>query len=258
MSESFGMMSDAYFVSRNEIITWVNELLDTSVKKIEELGSAALHCQILDAVYGPGVVPVKKVKFDAKLEHERTKNWKVVQAVFKKQGVQKVLPIDRLNKSRYQDNLEFAQWMYQFWKNNGGNTEYDGAGRRQYAGAKPLPRSNPTQSRPSQRASATSSSSKAAVARSRPSASTAGSSGASAAQKAKLQQMKQEMDELTGVAKDLEKERDFYFNKILQVETILKESGEENQELDFVKAVYEVLYAQDDDLPAEGEQEEEQ
>lgn len=38
----------------------------------------------------PGCVPLKKVKFSAKLEHEYIHNFKILQAGFKKMGVDKV------------------------------------------------------------------------------------------------------------------------------------------------------------------------
>lgn len=38
----------------------------------------------------PGCVPLKKVKFQAKLEHEFIHNFKILQAGFKKMGVDKV------------------------------------------------------------------------------------------------------------------------------------------------------------------------
>lgn len=38
----------------------------------------------------PGCVPLKKVKFSAKLEHEYIHNFKILQAAFKRMGVDKV------------------------------------------------------------------------------------------------------------------------------------------------------------------------
>lgn len=38
----------------------------------------------------PGCVPLKKVKFAAKLEHEYIQNFKILQAGFKRMGVDKV------------------------------------------------------------------------------------------------------------------------------------------------------------------------
>ena len=47
-----------------------------------------------------------------------------------KLGVKKVIPIDRLIKAKYQDNLEFLQWMYAFFQNNYNGDEYDAEKRR--------------------------------------------------------------------------------------------------------------------------------
>ena len=38
----------------------------------------------------PDCIPMKKVKFDAKLEHEFIQNWKILQNGFKKCGIDKV------------------------------------------------------------------------------------------------------------------------------------------------------------------------
>merc|ERR1719470_829972 len=53
-------------------------------------------------------IPIKKVKFQAKLEHEYIQNWKLLQASFKKVGVDKAVPVEKLIKGRFQDNFEFV------------------------------------------------------------------------------------------------------------------------------------------------------
>merc|ERR1719153_413641 len=50
----------------------------------------------------PGCVQVKKVKFNTKLEHEYLNNFKILQASFKKMGVDKMVNVDRLVKGRFQ------------------------------------------------------------------------------------------------------------------------------------------------------------
>ena len=54
---------------------------------IPYLGAA--YCQFMDLLF-PGCVSLKKVKFQAKLEHEYIHNWKVLQASFKRVNVDKV------------------------------------------------------------------------------------------------------------------------------------------------------------------------
>ena len=39
-------------LSRNELVVWVNELLQLNYTKIEQLGSGAAYCQIFDSVHG--------------------------------------------------------------------------------------------------------------------------------------------------------------------------------------------------------------
>lgn len=53
------------------------------------LGPGAVYCQFMDMLF-PNSVPLKKVKFGAKLEHEYIHNFKLLQVAFKKMGVDKV------------------------------------------------------------------------------------------------------------------------------------------------------------------------
>merc|ERR1719499_178997 len=78
----------------------------------------------------PGCVQLKKVKFMTKLEHEYIQNFKVLQASFKKMGVDKIVPVDKLIKGRFQDNFEFIQWFKKFFDANYQGGEYDAMGAR--------------------------------------------------------------------------------------------------------------------------------
>merc|ERR550519_147429 len=78
----------------------------------------------------PGSLPLKRVKFSTNLEHEYIQNFKLLQAAFKKLGVDKVAPVDRLVKGRFQDNFEFIQWFKKFFDVNYDGSEYDALGMR--------------------------------------------------------------------------------------------------------------------------------
>lgn len=51
--------------------------------------SGAAYCQFMDMLF-PGCISLKKVKFQAKLEHEYIHNFKLLQASFKRMNVDKV------------------------------------------------------------------------------------------------------------------------------------------------------------------------
>lgn len=75
--ESFGIMSEAYRVSRREILDWINTNLKLELHKIEQLGTGAVLCQLLSAYY-PGMVKIKHVNWNARSEHEFVANFKIL------------------------------------------------------------------------------------------------------------------------------------------------------------------------------------
>lgn len=123
-ASSVGMMEGAFFVSRTELIQWVNGLLQVSLSKVEQCASGSVYCQIVDSCH-PGTVKMSKLNWMAKAEHEYVPNYKILQAAFDKNNIEKHIDVDKLIRAKYQDNLEFLQWMKCYW-------EREGLGRRDY------------------------------------------------------------------------------------------------------------------------------
>ncbi|XP_029452145.1 microtubule-associated protein RP/EB family member 3 isoform X1 [Rhinatrema bivittatum] len=111
-------------LSRHDMLAWVNDSLQLNYSKIEQLCSGAAYCQFMDMLF-PGCIHLKKVKFQAKLEHEYIHNFKVLQAAFKKMNVDKIIPVEKLVKGKFQDNFEFVQWFKKFFDANYDGKEYD-------------------------------------------------------------------------------------------------------------------------------------
>ncbi|GMM36489.1 microtubule-binding protein [Saccharomycopsis crataegensis] len=120
--------------SRSELLHWLNNFLDLNYTKVEQCGTGAAYCQILDSIYGD--VPMNKVKFTVQFEYEYLQNYKVLQSAFAKHGIAKVVLVEKLSKCKLQDNLEFLQWLKRFWAENKDETHYDPNSRR-----KALPKS---------------------------------------------------------------------------------------------------------------------
>ncbi|XP_064190432.1 uncharacterized protein LOC135254212 isoform X3 [Anguilla rostrata] len=82
-------------LSRHDMLAWVNDSLQLTYTKVEQLCSGAAYCQFMDMLF-PGCVLLKKVKFQARLEHEYIHNFKVLQAAFKKMSVDKLGMLDHI------------------------------------------------------------------------------------------------------------------------------------------------------------------
>ena len=119
--------------SRSQLLEWLNATLELNYTKVEECGTGAAFCQLMDCTVGG--VAMNKVKFDSNYDYDNRQNWKVLQASFTKYNITKVIDVERLIKCRLQDNLELLQWFKRFWmENKGYNDNYDVIGRRKGQG----------------------------------------------------------------------------------------------------------------------------
>ncbi|KFV85525.1 Microtubule-associated protein RP/EB family member 2, partial [Struthio camelus australis] len=264
---SWGMAVNVYStsitqetMSRHDIIAWVNDILALNYTKVEQLCSGAAYCQFMDMLF-PGCISLKKVKFQAKLEHEYIHNFKLLQASFKRMNVDKVIPVEKLVKGRFQDNLDFIQWFKKFFDAN-----YDGKERfrldsNSASDAGPrvcllerTPRlclkSSGENCCPNLKCAAKSSpASKPGSTPSRPSSAKKATPSSSASKSDKdletqVIQLSEQVHSLKLALEGVEKERDFYFGKLREIELLCQEHGGENNDL--VHRLMEVLYASEE------------
>ncbi|KAK1440701.1 hypothetical protein QVD17_06531 [Tagetes erecta] len=249
MATNIGMMDGAYFVGRSEILAWINSTLQLNLSKVEEACSGAVHCQLMDAAH-PGMVPMHKVNFDAKSEYDMIQNYKVLQDVFNKLKITKHIEVSKLVKGRPLDNLEFMQWMKRYCDSvsGGGHHNYNPMERREACkgGKDTSKKSAPPQST---RAAATSAP-KSHHSR-RGDAPPTAHSTAPPAKTAKpsptisVSVYDQQITELKLTMDSLEKERDFYFAKLRDIEILCQSPNISN--LPVIDAIKRILYAAEED-----------
>ncbi|KAF9930313.1 hypothetical protein FBU30_000659 [Linnemannia zychae] len=199
--------------SRVELISWVNELLGLGYTKVEQLGSGAAYAQIMDSIYGD--LPMNRIKFSTKHEYEYLGNYKVLQNCFTVHKIDKVIPIERLMKCKMQDNLEFLQWIKKYWDSNFPGEYYDAAARRG-AGNDPLSAGGNTRSAAAPTKRVSSASNRSMTGRASALANTS-LRGPSPDHTVVLNLQKELQAERSTVIA-LEKERDFYFGKLRDIE----------------------------------------
>ncbi|XP_029352076.1 microtubule-associated protein RP/EB family member 3-like [Echeneis naucrates] len=246
-------------LSRHDMLAWVNDSLQLTYTKIEQLCSGSAYCQFMDMLF-PGCILLKKVKFNAKLEHEYIHNFKVLQAGFKRMNVDKIIPVERLVKGKFQDNFEFLQWFKKFFDANYDGKEYDPLLSRQgQEGTPPPPNPGPMRTSPTAPKTVPTPQRQINLAVGRRHAPVTRNGG-----DAELIELNQQLLDLKLTVDGLEKERDFYFGKLRDIELICQEN--ENDSNPVLSKIIDILYAteegfappEDDEIEegAQGEQEE--
>ncbi|KAK1373394.1 microtubule-associated protein RP/EB family member 1B [Heracleum sosnowskyi] len=248
MATNIGMMDSAYFVGRNEILTWINTSLHLNLSRIEEAASGASQCQMMDMTH-PGIVPMHKVNFNAKTEYDMIQNYKVLQDVFSKLKINKHVEVNRLVKGRPLDNLEFLQWLKRYCDSvTGGmmNENYNPIERRSKVGKERSSKSFNKSSKSLQANNSHNSDSGVGVgvnklSETKQGKATAPVNGANFVEE--RNSLMNEIAELKLSVDVLEKERDFYFMKLRDIEILCETPEVEN--LTMSEAIKKLLYASD-------------
>ena len=267
-------MDAAYFTGRKELLDFFNELLNLNLTKIEQTASGAVACQLADYIF-PGSIPMSRVNWEAKSDYEFIQNYKLLQAAFNKHHVKRHVDVDRLIRAKYQDNLEFCQWLKAFFDQQGVHRpDYDPvAARAKGRGAKKVSQfldktasthnSKPVPTRPCTSARSTATTATASRNRAPPKEKenkranpTKGTDVktdaiiADANLMKKNYELKSKVAEMELTLAEVEKERDFYFEKLRDVEVMLQvyqEKGDDKDPEKLIGNVFKVLYATHED-----------
>jgi microtubule-associated protein, RP/EB family len=165
---------------------------------------------------------------------------------FTKHQIDKPIPVESLVKCKMQDNLEFLQWTKKYWDLNFPDHEYDAVARRK-GGALPTASAAPRMgnSGGARRGGTTPTAGRGAAPR------TGGAASAA---------LQQENATLKETVVGLERERDFYFSKLRDIELLVQAAVEEDPELEkqedgLVKQIQNILYSTEEgfEIPAETE-----
>jgi len=165
---------------------------------------------------------------------------------FTRHGIDRPVNVEQLIKCKMQDNLEFLQWSKRYWDQYFPGGDYDAVARRRGSGAPPpaaAPASRPSAGGPRRGTTPTTG----------PRVAKAGGGPGSAALVAENNTLKE-------TVQGLERERDFYFSKLRDIELLVQQACDEDPEIEkqedgLIKHIQTILYSTEDgfEIPAEGE-----
>eukprot|EP00884_Botryococcus_braunii_P012977 jgi/Botrbrau1/21680/Bobra.43_1s0077.1 len=259
-------MDGTYFVGRSDLLGWINSTLSLKLSKIEQTATGAVACQLLDALH-PGSVNLSKVDFNAKNEYDFINNYKVLQAAFTKLNINKSMDVNKLIKARPLDNMEFMQWFKAYFDSQTGGhpIDYDAITRRatcKTGDIKGLGAPRKASGSTTPRGHGPVAIKKPigpSVAKENQGAKTANITASAASDTLKAKKIapdpaiSSKIDELTDQVADLklkadttERERDFYFDKLRDIEILCQTP--ELQAVPAIKFIERILYAADEDV----------
>jgi RP/EB family microtubule-associated protein len=149
-----------------------------------------------------------------------------------------------------QDNLEFLQFVKQYWDQHFPGHDYDPVARRKGQGGVPSTGAPAPRAQPAAAARRAPAASNTAAPRTRTPLASAGGAAMAA--------MREENTQLKDTVAGLERERDFYFSKLRDIELLIQQAMEADPELEkdegLLKQIQNILYSTEEgfEIPAEG------
>lgn len=187
-----------------------------------------------------------KVKFNVNSQYAFLENFRILSATFRKHDIDRTIPVEQLIKCKMQDNLEFLQWTKRYWDRYFPGGDYDALAKRKGAGVGAAPAMAPT----ARATNNTSTARRPAAAAAAPRATSrqmggGGGGGGGAAVNAAMQQ---ENTALKETVQGLERERDFYFSKLRDIELLIQQAMEaepalEEEDGSLLKQIQLILYS---------------
>ena len=175
--------------------------------------------------------------------------WLTKPDTFAKHQIDKPIRVESLVKCKMQDNLEFLQFVKQYWDQHFPGHDYDPVARRKGQGGVS------TGAAPASRAATAARRAPAASNTAAPRTRTPLASGGGAASAA----LREENTALKETVTGLERERDFYFSKLRDIELLIQQAMEADPELEkdegLLKQIQTILYSTEEgfEIPPEAE-----
>ncbi|XP_036080292.1 microtubule-associated protein RP/EB family member 3 isoform X4 [Rousettus aegyptiacus] len=157
-------------------------------------------------------------------------------------GLFQIIPVEKLVKGKFQDNFEFIQWFKKFFDANYDGKEYNPLLARQGQDVAPPPnpvpqRTSPTGPKNMQTSGRLSNVAPPCILRKNPPSARNGGHETDA----QILELNQQLLDLKLTVDGLEKERDFYFSKLRDIELICQEHESENSPV--ISGIIGILYA---------------
>merc|ERR1712080_300319 len=224
-----------------------------------DCADGAVYVQICDSIFTLKDSQMRKVKWNSKSTVDWNANWKIVQDCFNKFEVTKSIDVAKITNGKFQDNLEVMQWFKHFHQCKFSGT-YEAKKRRN------LSKSAPKTSKKPKKRQNTPTDYSIRVEKKASKKPNQKKKGKNQAKEEKIMEAMSELEKANLTIEAVEKERNFYFGKLREIEILCQDHEDTNVDPDKKKfknlkelqdAILGIMYKTDDagmmESPEEGD-----
>ena len=120
-------------MGRRELLRWVNRTVGVEYVQVESCADGVALAQLVDAAYPDARVPLYRLDFATRHEHDRARNLEVVRATLDRLDLDVPLDVKEMSRGAYRACDEALRWLYlvvQRERPRSATRGYDGRARR--------------------------------------------------------------------------------------------------------------------------------
>ncbi|XP_036357525.1 interaptin-like [Octopus sinensis] len=118
-------------ISQNKLIAWYRDKISPQIRTIKELGTGVDFCLGMEILF-PGSIGLHKIKYNNPGMSDRRQHFKHFQTALNSIGINKEIPMEKLESESFLENYYFARWFKSFFEANFTGEAYDLSRLRQW------------------------------------------------------------------------------------------------------------------------------
>ena len=99
-------------MGRRELLRWVNRTVGVEYVQVESCADGVALAQLVDAAYPDARVPLYRLDFATRHEHDRARNLEVVRATLDRLDLDVPLDVKEMSRGAYRACDEALRWLY--------------------------------------------------------------------------------------------------------------------------------------------------
>jgi hypothetical protein len=94
------------------LLKWVNRTVGVAYVRVEDVADGIAFAQLIDAAYPESRVPLYRLDFATRHEHDRSRNLEIVVATLDRMGLDVPIDVREVSRGTYRACDEALRWLF--------------------------------------------------------------------------------------------------------------------------------------------------